>query len=296
MKIAILGSKGQLGLELTALCRSRNLPAEAADLPEVDISDFLSAQSFLKKSRFSIVVNAAAYTNVDRAESDEKTAFAVNSDGPEFLARICTDLGIPLVHISTDYVFDGKGKSPYKESDPVNPLGVYGRSKEEGERRVRSALKEHLILRTAWLYSPFGHNFVRTMLRLGMEKEEIGVVADQYGSPTCAADLADVTLTIVAGIGQGKIPPWGTYHFSGQGVTSWHGFAQSVFELAGKKIPLKVRRVRPLLTEEYPTAAARPKYSVLDCFRIQSCFGIRPRPWRKSLEETLRRIVECRPG
>ncbi|PIP35592.1 MAG: dTDP-4-dehydrorhamnose reductase [Desulfobacterales bacterium CG07_land_8_20_14_0_80_52_14] len=292
MTIAIIGSNGQLGHELADSARLCCMDAAAADLPEVDITDAFSAEKFLKSIRPSVVINAAAYTNVDQAESDVKTAFAVNSQGPEILARICKGLNAPLIHISTDYVFDGKAKVPYRESDPVNPLGVYGRSKEEGERKVRLIFNSHVIIRTAWLYSPFGNNFVKTMLRLGKEKEELRVVADQYGSPTCAADLAKATLEIIRLIHKEKALKWGTYHFSGHGVTTWHRFAETVFESAGKYTLLKVARLHPIPTEEYPTPAIRPKYSVLDCSLIRRHWGIVPRPWQESLKETIDRIFK----
>ncbi len=296
MTIAVIGSKGQLGHELTALAASRGVTAAAVDLPEVDITNPASARAFLNSVRPLVVVNAAAYTNVDGAESHQDAAFAVNSRGPEILAKICADLNIPLIHISTDYVFDGTKKTPYRESDPVHPLGIYGLSKEEGERKVRSILEAHLIIRTAWLYSPFGKNFVKTMLGLGKEREEVRVVADQYGSPTSAADLAGAILKIITAFFQEKSPRWGTYHFTGKGVTTWHGFAETVFEMARNHVPLKVKKVRPVPTEAYPTPVKRPKYSVLDCSSIRRHWGISTRPWQDSLQETLHRIFTHATG
>jgi len=292
MIVAVLGSKGQLGTELMDRCGPLGFAAVSADLPDMDIADPSSVEAFFRQTVPSIVVNAAAYTQVDRAESEEQTAFAVNSKGPELLARTCAELKIPLIHISTDYVFDGQGRTPYKESDPVRPLGVYGRSKAEGEEKLRAGLKEHLIVRTAWLYSPFGQNFVNTMLRLGKGKEELSVVDDQYGSPTCAADLADALLRLVAIYEKNRSMAWGTYHFTGLGVTTWHRFAEAIFEYARKRIPLKVQRVKPIPTAQYPTPAARPGYSVLDCTLIRDRYGITARPWPESLETTLARILK----
>ncbi|OGP57182.1 MAG: dTDP-4-dehydrorhamnose reductase, partial [Deltaproteobacteria bacterium RBG_13_49_15] len=196
MKILIIGSKGQLGYELVRQTRHLGIESEAADLPEIDITEMKSVRKWVEYSRASIVINAAAYTNVDKAESETSLAYAVNSEGPKQIAEACTDAGISLFHISTDYVFNGKSKTPYRESDPVKPLGIYGKSKENGERNVRKSLKEHIIIRTSWLYGVHGHNFVKTMLRLGKEKPVLRVVADQFGSPTFAADLAEALLIV----------------------------------------------------------------------------------------------------
>ncbi|MBW1776357.1 MAG: dTDP-4-dehydrorhamnose reductase [Deltaproteobacteria bacterium] len=295
MTLAILGCNGQLGRELALSARIKGLAAAGADLPEVDITEAASVRSFIASVRPSVVVNAAAYTQVDQAESDPQTAFAVNAKGPERLARLCAQRRLPLIHISTDYVFDGKGEKPYREDDPVNPLGVYGRSKEEGEQKIRSCWGMHIIIRTAWLYSPFGQNFVKTMLRLGKERKELRVVADQYGSPTCAADLARAIVTIIETLHRNPAPPWGTYHFTGLGITTWHGFAKAVFAEARRYMPLKVMEVIPVPTREYPTPALRPGYSVLDCTRIQRLWNATLRPWEESLKETLHRIFK-EPG
>src|SRR5207237_6952913 len=185
----------------------------------------------VQRERPDIVINAAAYTAVDRAEREAEAAFAVNATGPALLAAACKAAAIPLIHISTDYVFDGSKEGPYREDDPVNPLGAYGRSKAAGDRAVRAALAEHVILRTAWVYSAHGHNFVRTMLRLASERPVLRVVADQIGSPTSAADIAAAIGTIVQQIAGGKAG-WGTYHFAGAGAVTWHGFAAAILELA----------------------------------------------------------------
>jgi dTDP-4-dehydrorhamnose reductase len=237
---------------------------------------------------WELVVNCAAYTAVDRAESEPELALAVNRDGPANLAAACGKAHIPLVHISTDYVFDGSKQGPYRETDPVLPLGVYGRSKAEGDTEVRSRLREHIILRTSWVYGVHGNNFVKTMLRLGQERRVLRVVNDQQGCPTNAADLAEVILAIA---GRCDRNPWGTYHYSGKGVTTWHGLAEAIFAEAQKYTSLLVERVEPIPSAQYPTPAKRPANSVLDCSLFTSTFGIEPRPWRESLADVIHGLL-----
>jgi dTDP-4-dehydrorhamnose reductase len=241
-----------------------------------------------------LIVNAAAYTNVDKAESEPDLAFAVNRDGTDNLAAVCAKAKLPFIHISTDYVFNGQKKSPYVETDQVSPIGVYGKSKEQGEKRVRFRIKEHVILRTSWLYGVHGNNFVKTMLRLGRKKKTIKVVSDQYGSPTSAADLAEAVLTIAdLIISAPKINSkinWGTYHYCGQGITTWHEFAEAVFDIVGKHDVMKVEKIEPIKTVDYPTLAKRPLFSALDCSLIEKSFGIKAKPWQESLKVTIDRI------
>jgi len=290
MKLLVLGAAGQIGHEL---CR-RVWPADyriaGVDRAEVDITRQEAVADALRQERPDIVINAAAYTAVDRAESEPDVAWAVNAAGPGHLAVGCETAGIPLVHISTDYVFDGRKEAPYREDDPVNPLGVYGRSKEAGDRAVREGLPEHVIVRTAWVYSAQGHNFVSTMLRLAADRPVLRVVADQIGSPTSAADAAAAIATIVQRLAAGD-RNWGTYNFAGAGAVSWHGFAEVIFELASpwRGAP---PRVDAITTAEYPTPAQRPANSVLDCRLIREVFGIEPRPWREALAEVIRELYE----
>ncbi|RLC24584.1 MAG: dTDP-4-dehydrorhamnose reductase [Deltaproteobacteria bacterium] len=290
MKILVIGSKGQLGHEL--LIQGNNLGYEIlpVDLPELDITDKTQVKHRLEKFQPSLVVNAAAYTNVDKAETEQDLAFAVNRDGPANLAEACVKFEIPLIHISTDFIFDGKKSSPYIESDPVSPLSVYGKSKQEGENEVRSRLKKHIILRTAWLYGMHGQNFVKTMLRLGREKQVISVVADQFGSPTSAADLAAAVLQIISRIKYSDDINWGTYHYCGHGITTWHVFAKEIINLAKHYIPIKTITVKPISTAEYPTKATRPCFSALDCSLIKKNFGINIKPWRNSLKTVIRQL------
>ncbi len=238
----------------------------------------------------ALLINAAAYTNVDKAESEPDLAFAVNRDGPNNLAGACANANLPFIHISTDYVFNGQKKSPYIETDQVSPLGVYGKSKEQGEKRVRSQTKEHVILRTSWLYGVHGNNFVKTMLRLGKEKKIIKVVADQYGCPTSAGDLAETILIIAGLIRNSSKINWGTYHYCGQGITTWHEFAKAVFDIAARHEAMKVEKIEPIKTIDYPTAAKRPFFSGLDCSLIEKSFGIKAKPWHESLKLTINRI------
>jgi len=287
----ITGSDGQLGWELLRQAQFFNIEAVGLDLPYFDITAD-PGEVFLKHQP-DILINAAAYTNVDKAETDEKVCFAVNVRGPEKLASACRSAGIPMIHISTDYVFDGTNKIPYTENDPVKPINIYGQSKADGENSVRNILKNHIILRTSWLYGVHGHNFVKTVLKLGREKEVIGIVSDQLGSPTSAADLAETILTIACRISDNYGITYGTYNYCGEGITSWHGFAEKIIETAKQYSPLITKNIKPLATWEYPTKAKRPAFSALDCSRIMQNFGIIPKQWQKSLETVIGRIFSC---
>jgi dTDP-4-dehydrorhamnose reductase len=287
MRILLTGANGQVGWELSNRSGHRSFEVLALDRSDLDITDPVSVKREVSRSGVSLVVNAAGYTAVDEAESEPELTFAVNRDGPAYLASACEKVGIPLVHISTDYVFDGQKQGSYLVTDPVSPLGVYGKSKAAGEVAVREHLPEHVILRTSWVYGVHGHNFVKTMLRLGREREVIQVVADQYGCPTYAADLAETILRVAAHVFEGGQAQWGTYHYCGQGVTSWHGFTEEIFRLAEDYASLKVKRVEPISTTEYPTAALRPTSSILDCSVLENTFNIHPKPWAESLAHML---------
>jgi len=294
MRILLTGANGQVGWELSDRGGQRGLEILALDRADLDITDPVSVSEEVNRSGVSLVVNAAGYTAVDEAESEPELAFAVNRDGPTYLASACGKVGIPLVHISTDYVFDGQKKGAYLETDPVSPLSVYGKSKAAGEVAVRKHLREHFILRTGWVYGVHGHNFVKTMLRLGREREEVQVVTDQYGCPTYAADLAETILRIAAQLQEGRQIIWGTYHYCGKGVTSWHGFAEEIFRLANQYTSLKVKRIEPISTAEYPTPAKRPANSVLDCSLVEKEFGIRSRPWSESLARMIKEMFSIK--
>ena len=285
--IAIIGSNGQLGWELVRQGGSLGLKMLALDLAEIDITRPELIAGCLEPVSVQLVVNAAAYTAVDLAETEKKHAFEVNRDGPANLAEFCVQAGIPLVHISTDYVFDGSKAGAYREDDPVAPIGVYGQSKAAGEAEVRRKSPEHLIIRTAWLYGVHGHNFVKTMLRVRKEKKALKVVDDQTGCPTSAADLAGAILSMVDHILAGKKTRWGTYHFCGAGAVTWCGFAKAIFGIAAKYDTSAAAKVIPITSAEYPTPVKRPANSVLNCSKIEEQFGIQPRPWIDSLTDMI---------
>jgi dTDP-4-dehydrorhamnose reductase len=290
--ILVTGADGQLGSELLRRASRHDVTATGLTRAELDITDAQAVQRQVLQSGAKVIVNAAAYTAVDKAESERERAYAVNRDGVAHLAAACAAADIPLIHVSTDYVFDGTKTTPYGEDDPVHPVSVYGASKEAGEQALRSTLARHIILRTAWVYSPFGNNFVKTMLRLARERDSLKVVADQHGCPTAAGDIADAILQIVRRIGTGEDIPWGTYHYCGLGSTTWHGFAEAIVQLAspalGRSVP-----VIPITTAEYPTPARRPANSELDCTRLRERFDIQPRPWRESLVEVVTELLEA---
>lgn len=282
----MIGHQGMLAQELLPCLAGAGFAVVSRGRPEVDITKASSVRQTLADAQPDILINAAAYTAVDQAETEPDMAFAVNRDGVAHLAAACRDTGIPLLHVSTDYVFDGLASRPYCEEDRIAPLGMYGRSKWEGEEAVRRCHQEHVIVRTAWLYGRHGHNFVKTMLRLAREREVLRVVDDQYGCPTWSRELAEALVTMCHRIGQGKdFVPWGTYHFCGAGQSTWYGFARAIIEEAKAFESLCVREIMPIPTTVYPTPARRPAYSALNCSKIQSAFGITPRPWRESLHD-----------
>lgn len=294
MRILVFGAGGQVGREV---CRAA-WPASCELLPldraASDITKAAAVSAVIARERPDLVINLAAYTAVDRAESEPETAWAVNCAGAAHIAAACGDSTTALIHLSTDYVFDGSKLGLYREEDPVNPLGAYGRSKEAGERAVRAAAARHIIVRTAWVYGAYGTNFIKTMLRLGAERPVLRVVADQQGCPTAAADIASALIAIAAKIKRGEAD-WGTFHFAGAGSTSWHGFAEEIFNLAsrfGSQSPESRPRVEPITTDQYPTPARRPMNSVLDCRKIGEAFGISPPPWRTSLQAVVRELLD----
>jgi dTDP-4-dehydrorhamnose reductase len=292
--ILVFGGGGQLGQELVRMAGQRNVALAALTHAQADIGDRAAVVAVLEAHRPSLVVNAAAYTNVDRAETETSTAFEANAHGPFVLGDACADAQIPLLHISTDYVFDGTGARPYRESDPINPMNAYGRSKAAGEAAVRQAQPRHVILRTSWLYSEFGNNFLKTMVRLAQEREELRVVADQNGSPTSTRDLADAILRIAPRLAMGE-QVWGTYHFTGSGVATWHGFASAI---VAAQAPLTGRRPRvtAITTAEFPTPTRRPANSELDCSLFEQTFGFRGRPWAQEAAEITQAVVLARQG
>lgn len=273
-KILVAGANGQLGIELKKL-----LPAAVfTDVRELDITDSEAVQSFVKQHNITAIINCAAYTAVDKAEDESELAQKINAIGPENLAKT----GCKIIHISTDYVFDGKGYKPYQPADKTNPLSIYGKTKRAGEEAVLANAKISVVIRTAWMYSAYGNNFVKTMRRFGAEKEQINVVCDQIGTPTCAGDLAQA---IVAVLPQMDESTSGIYHYTNEGVCSWYDFAVEVMKLSGLKC-----RINPVLSSAYPTKAARPFYSVLDKTKIKETFKIEIPHWKESLVKCLKQF------
>jgi dTDP-4-dehydrorhamnose reductase len=292
-RLLVIGGNGQVGRELRrslsslgeviAATRDGRLDDGGA-CAVADLADPASLPALVAGLAPAAVVNAAAYTAVDKAEGDREAAFRINAEAPGVLARACAAGAIPLVHYSTDYVFDGQGARPYREDDPTAPLGVYGASKLAGEEAVRAAGGQHLVFRTAWVYGARGHNFMRTMLRLGAERDELRVVADQTGTPTPAALVADVTATALE---QALAPTGvasGTWHLVAEGGTTWHGFAEAIFaEAVAARLLPRAPRVVPIATADYPTPAQRPAYSCLDTSRLRRDFGVALPHWRDGL-------------
>jgi dTDP-4-dehydrorhamnose reductase len=293
MRVLVVGTSGQLATELHRQARALSDGALHVVEPQrVDIGQREASWKLLDDARPDVVVNAAAYTAVDRAETDEAAAFRVNSDGPRYLAEWCQTYDAALVHVSTDYVFDGSKPTPYVETDATSPLNVYGRSKLAGEEAVRAALARHVIVRTSWVFSAHGQNFVKTMLRLARERDELRVVADQHGRPTSAADLASALLGICRALAQpDSTSAYGTFHFANRGEATWHALAEAVVILQESQTGRRPR-VLPITTADYPTPAARPRNSVLSSSKVEQTFGFTPRHWQEALgpvvEELLR--------
>lgn len=295
MKVLVTGGNGQLGRCLQDRLKKSTYEWIAVDKDALDITSSTDVQAFFGTYQPDIVVNAAAYTAVDKAEADEAAAIAVNTDASRILAENCKDVHIPLIHISTDYVFDGSATTPYKPCDTTNPQSVYGRTKLAGELAIQSLLDEYLIIRTAWVFSEYGNNFVKTMCRLAQTRSELGVVADQFGCPTYAGHLADAIMAALVKINQGG-SCWGIYHYCGDKATSWYGFSQAIFEAAYDRGLITAKpTVHQLSTSEYPTAATRPSYSVLDCSSLDEQLGIKCGNWNSALAvvlETIKNIFE----
>jgi dTDP-4-dehydrorhamnose reductase len=287
--ILVFGGAGQLGQELLAAAQADRVPLAALARREADIAVLENARRALAQHRPSVVVNAAAYTKVDLAESEPDEARRVNETGAGLLAAACTEGGVPIVHLSTDFVFDGQKSQPYVETDPVAPLSVYGSTKAAGEDAVRSAAARHVIIRTSWVYGVYGQNFVKTMLRLARDRDELRVVADQHGAPTSTHDLARVILAIAPRLAAGE-DVWGTYHFAGHGFTSRHGFAAAIVTAAAPMIGRRPKLVA-VTTAEYPTPARRPANSRLDCSAFARTFGLSARPWQEEMQRAVEAVL-----
>lgn len=283
MKILVTGANGQLGRELRNILESE-IPGQAiyTDVAELDLTDADAVNKFFNNNEISHVVNCAAYTAVDKAEEEKLECAAININAVKNLANAADAAGAKVIHISTDYVFDGTAHRPYKESDKVNPISQYGTTKRLGETALLALAPDSIIIRTSWLYSPYGHNFVKTMLKLGNEQQTIKVVCDQIGTPTYALDLAKAIYRIL------KSHQWveGIFHFSNEGVCSWYDFAKAIHRIAG----IDNCDIKPIPTEDYPTAATRPFYSLFDKTRIKATYGVEVPYWKDSLVECIKRI------
>jgi dTDP-4-dehydrorhamnose reductase len=274
--LLVLGAGGQVG---RALVERLGTAGRGFDRAACDICDAASVAQVLSAPTVTAVVNCAAYTAVDRAESERKRTFAVNAGGAEIVARVAAAQRLPIIHLSTDYVYSGTAAASQREGEPIAPLNVYGASKAAGDAAVASANPAHLLLRVSWVFGVYGANFVKTMLRLRHERSELRVVADQFGGPTEARDIADAIIAMAGACRRSAFSAWGAYHFAGTPSTSWHGFAEAIFERARQPQP----RLLAIASRDYPTPAARPLNSTLDCSRIRETFGIEQPDWRASL-------------
>ena len=283
MNILVIGRSGQLATELVRWPWPAGTRVTALGRPEFDVGERRAVAEAVARTAPSMLINAAAYTAVDRAEAEPDIAMTVNHLGARHLAETAARHQVPLIHVSTDYVFDGRAERPWREDDTTAPLGSYGRSKLAGEQAIRERHPLHIILRTSWLFAAHGQNFVRTILRLGAERPSLGIVDDQLGCPTAAADLARVIAEIAVALSQGRAP-FGTYHYAGRGPVTWYGFAKAIFENGSLAPPPEIR---PITTPEFGAPAPRPAYSVLDCSKIERVFGIRQTPWRDDLRTVL---------
>lgn len=291
MKVLVTGAKGQLGSDLVPLLGAA-FEVAAFGSAELDISNAALVAEAVKRERPGIIVNTAAYTKVDLAEKEEEKAYAVNAIGAANLGRAAKEANCPVVHVSTDFVFDGRNPVPYDEEAPANPLSVYGASKLAGEKALAEALDERVIVRTSWLYGVTGNNFVKTILRLASERERLRVVYDQAGTPTWSADLAAMLVTVCKAIESGK-RPWGIYHYSNEGVASWYDFAIAICEEeSASGVPLKCSHIEPILSSEYPVPARRPAYSVLNKAKIKKAFDAGIPHWRSSLSTMMKKLRE----
>jgi len=289
MKVLLTGAQGQVGSEIQRLMTLSEWSLYACGHDQLDIVDAMQVARQLNEYQPDLVINTAAYTAVDQAESEPDAAFSINSEGPKNLAMECARYGIPLIHLSTDYVFDGAMARPYTEQDSVSPLGVYGQSKWQGEQQVRRLCEKHIVLRVSWVYGCVGNNFVKTMLRLAKERDELRIVADQSGCPTSARDIARVIEHLAQKITESQsVSHWGTYHYCGAPVTNWYQFAKAIIAEERKYDSLQIKNIIAIGTEDYPTAAQRPKNSALCCDKILEHFGIRQVDWQSELKDVLK--------
>jgi dTDP-4-dehydrorhamnose reductase len=287
--VLVFGARGQIGRELVRRSAPPGFSIVGLSREQADISDPNTVDRAVRQYLPHVIVNAAAYTAVDKAETEPELAFAGNERGPRHLALAAREVAATLVHLSTDYVFDGKKLQPYTEDDPVAPINVYGRSKEAGERAVRETLPSHVIVRTSWVYAAHGHNFLKTMLYKARERDLVRVISDRHGAPTAAADIAKAIFDLLPRTGESRAR-FGTFHLTNSGQTTWHGFAELIFAALSQR-KWSVPRLEAISTADYPTAARRPPMSVLDCGKIAQIYGIALRPWQEAVNETLDDLI-----
>ena len=286
--ILVTGANGQLGSELKHATQGKdNFRFYFTDVDTLDITDREALDKFIQQNHIKYIINCAAYTAVDKAEDDEELCYKINRDAVENIAHAAVNHGAKVIHVSTDYVFDGTKTTPYVESDAVCPKSVYGRSKQEGEAILTEVCPESIIIRTAWLYSVYGNNFVKTMIRLGQERDALNVVADQTGTPTNAADLAQA-ITYILDYSESNGFENGIYHYSNEGVTTWYDFTLAIHQDAG----ITTCKVSPITTDQYPTRASRPQYSVLDKTKIKETFGLAIPLWKDSLARCIGQLLK----
>ena len=283
--ILVTGAKGQVGLEIIKQAKLGKLDLIGLDKASFDITDIESIKANIKVHRPAVIINAAAYTAVDKAEQEASLAYEVNTIGPKNLAKICKESSIVLIHISTDYVFDGNKIEPYRESDTPNPINVYGETKLGGENKIRSILNDHIIIRTSWVFSDQGSNFVKSILSLAQSEAKLKVVGDQHGSPTSASSIASIIIEICKAYNYEKKLQFGTYHFSGMPITTWFYFAKKIIDIAyNKNLIEKVPVIEEVTTEEYVSLSKKPINSSLSCDKIEEAFKIKPNNWEYDLQ------------
>ncbi|MGN6366227.1 dTDP-4-dehydrorhamnose reductase [Asticcacaulis taihuensis] len=291
MRILVTGKEGQVDTSLQTLGENLGLEIIRIGLPEIDLSKPETLEAPIREIRPDAIISSAAYTAVDKAETETDLAQAINGDAPGVLARLAAELDIPILHLSTDYVFAGDKDGLYDETDTPAPVSVYGRTKLSGEEQIRAATDNHVIVRTAWVYSPYCNNFVKTMLRLGETREELNVVADQHGCPTYAPEIARALLAITQQVVVDRDPTLrGTFHLTGQGETTWAEFASAIFKGAFERGRKRVR-INPITTAEYPTPASRPANSRLNGDKLDAIYGLRLDPWDVSLDDCLNKLI-----
>lgn len=286
--ILVTGANGQVGSELTELAQQQDKKVIATARNELDITSQQQVDEYFSLIKPDLVINAAAYTAVDRAEKEPELAYAINQMGTACLARACKKQAVPLFHISTDYVFDGRQSTPYRETDLPAPLSVYGKSKLAGEKEIQGILEQYIILRVAWVFGKNGNNFVKTILRLAQERDSLNIVNDQYGGPTAARDIAETLLHLGDLYQQKQLSEWGIYHYCGRPITSWYDFTKKILQTVYKLGYIKNEiAINPITTEEYPTNAQRPQNSAFNCEKIRNSFKIDTPDWQKGLLNVL---------